>query len=423
MIKASFWTDDYSRPADLPVGTALPEKVDVAIIGGGFTGLSAARTLAKAGASVAVLEEHSIGWGASSRNAGITGPGQKMGTAAMFQRYGRERSVQFWQASLDALDLIKELVYREGIDCDWEQNGGLSLAYKPSHFEAMAKKAEWYRANLGHQVRLVPPAELREEIGSDAFFGGLVDPLGAGLHPAKLVFGLARVAAGYGAGLFESRRVTEVKSDGGWQRISLKDGSISAVDVIAATNGYSGSALPRLRRKVVPAGGYCIVTEPLSDKMQVELSPQRRMLWDSKWFLNYFRLTPDGRMLWGGRNSLSTSMSLERSARHLRSGMLRVFPQLADVPVTHSWSGNLGLTFDLMPHIGHVDGVHYALGYGGYGLPMALLLGRELGRLLTGEITTSPFEGIPHQTYFFYRGVPWFRPLVEGYYRLHDWIS
>jgi len=423
VITSSFWTDDYSRPADLPVSTELPEKVDVAIIGGGFTGLSAARTLAKAGASVAVLEEHSIGWGASSRNGGITGPGLKMGTAGMFRRYGIEKGTQFWRASLDALDLIKELVYQEGIDCDWEQNGDLSLAYKPSHFESMRKKADWYRSNLDHEVRLVPPSELRNEIGSDAYFGGVVDPLGAGLHPAKLVFGLARVAAGYGAGLFEARRVTEVKREGGWQRISLQNGSLSAVDVIAATNGYSGPAVPRLRRKVIPAGSYCIVTEPLSAELQAELSPQRRMLWDSKWFLNYFRLTPDGRMLWGGRNNLSTSMSLERSARILRSGLLRVFPQLAEAPVTHSWSGHLGLTFDLMPHIGHVDGVHYALGYGGHGLHTALLLGRELGRLLTGEITTSLFEGIPHKTYFFYRGVPWFMPLVEAYYRYKDWIS
>ncbi len=423
MIKTSFWTDNFPRPADLPVCTELPENVDIAIIGGGFTGLSAARTLAKAGASVALLEENTIGWGASSRNGGITGVGLKMGTAGMFRRYGVEKGTQFWQASLDALELIKELVYQEGIDCDWEQKGDLSLAFKPSHFASMRKKAEWYRANLGHEVQLVPQVDLQNEIGSDAYYGGVIDPLGAGLHPSKLVFGLARVAAGYGARLCEGRHVTGVKREGGRQRISIEDGSLSAMEVIVATNGYSGPAVPRLQTKVIPAGSYSIVTEPLSADLQDELSPGRRMLWDSKWFLNYFRLTPDGRLLWGGRNNLSTSMDLDQSARILRQGMLRVFPQLTDVPVTHSWSGHLGLTFDLMPHIGRVDGVHFALGYGGHGLHTALLLGRELGRLLTGEISSSIFEQIPHQTYFFYRGRPWFMPLAEAYYRFKDYVS
>jgi glycine/D-amino acid oxidase-like deaminating enzyme len=346
-----------------------------------------------------------------------------MGTPGMFRRYGVEKGTQFWQASLDALELIKELVYKEGIECDWEQTGDLSLAFKPSHFDSMSKKAEWYRANLGHEVQLVPQAELRSEIGSDAYYGGVIDPLGAGLHPAKLVFGLAGVAARYGAMLCEGRRVMGVKREGARQRVSIEDGSLSAKEVIAATNGYSGPAVPRLRSKVMPAGSYSIVTERLPVALQDELSPKGRMLWDSKWFLNYFRLTPDGRMLWGGRNNLSTSMDLGQSARILRQGMLRVFPQLADVPVTHSWSGHLGLTFDLMPHLGRVDGVHFALGYGGHGLHTALLLGRELGRLLTGEISSSIFEQIPHPTYFFYRGTPWFMPLAEAYYRYRDWVS
>lgn len=147
------------------------------------------------------------------------------------------------------------------------------------------------------------------------------------------------------------------------------------------------------------------------------------MFWDSKWFLNYFRITPGGRLLWGGRNNLSTTLDLDESARILQSEMMRAFPQLENVPVTNTWTGQLGITFDLMPHIGRVRDVHYAFGFGGHGLHTALYLGRELAQLLTGEKTSSPFADIPHQTYFFYRNEPWFMPLAVQYYRLRDWIT
>jgi glycine/D-amino acid oxidase-like deaminating enzyme len=417
-----FWSDHYPKQ-ELPTLAASPAETDVAIIGGGFTGISAARTLAKAGVSVVVLEREAIGWGASSRNAGITGCGLKAGAPTIFKKYGADYGRKFWQASLDALDLIKELVEQEGIACDWQQNGDLCVAYKPSHYENFKSKIRWHQQNLGHTLRLVPPDELAAEIGSSAYFGGIVDEHGAGLHPAKLVYGLAQVAANYGAQLVEEAGVFQIQKTASGFALQTAKGDLTAREVLVATNGYSDQLLPGLKPRIFPGGSYSIVTEPLSVELQAEISPQGRMFWDSKWFLNYFRLTPDGRLLWGGRNNLSTSLDLEESTRMLQAGMLRAFPQLSGIPITHTWTGQLGLTFDLMPHIGRIDGIYYALGYGGHGLHTALLLGREVAQLITGEKPSSPFMEIPHQTYFFYRNQPWFLPLVAMNFRLRDWLS
>jgi glycine/D-amino acid oxidase-like deaminating enzyme len=417
-----FWPTNFPKPA-FSLAAEPPAEADVAIIGGGFTGLSCARTLAKAGVSVVVLDRETIGWGASSRNAGITGCGLKAGAPTIFKKYGEEYGRKFWQASLDALDLIKELIQEESIDCDWQQNGDLCVAYKPSHFENFKSKIEWHQKNLGHTLQLLHPAELSSEIGSNAYFGGIVDHHGAALHPAKLVFGLAQVAVGYGAQLVEEAGVFKIEKNAAGYTLHTIKGEIRVKEILLATNGYTDQLMPKLKPRIFAGGSYSIVTEPLSPEMQAEINPKSRVFWDSKWFLNYFRLTPDGRLLWGGRNNLSPTLDLHESAKMLTAGMLRAFPQLEGNPISHSWTGQLGLTFDLMPHIGRINGIYYALGYGGHGLHTALLLGREVAQLLIGEKSSSPFMEISHQTYFFYRNKPWFLPLAALNFRIRDWLS
>lgn len=418
----SYWLETVEKSAFQSPG-GLPGEVDVAIIGGGYTGLSCARTLAKSGMRVAVLECATIGWGASSRNAGITGCGLKASMRTIIQRYGSTYGQIFWQKSLDALDLVRELVEVEGIDCDLNSQGDLCVAFKPSHYTGFESRAEWHAAHLGHNLRLIPPAELRSEIGSDAFYGGILDEHGAGVNPARLVYGLAEVAQKYGAQLFELTGVNRVEEKSSGYLLQTQRGSLKADQILVATNGYTDQLVPGLSSKIFPGGSYSIVTAPLGAELQAEISPKGRVFWDSKWFLNYFRLTPDGCLLWGGRNNLSTDLDLEKSASQLRKGMLRAFPQLDQVQITHAWTGQLGLTFDLMPHIGRNRGIYYAFGYGGHGLHAALLLGREVAHIMSGATDSSPFMDIPHKTYFFYRRKPWFLPLVARYYQFTDWIS
>jgi len=188
MKSTSYWNDGISYSSGQEGEVELPQKADVVIIGAGYTGLSAARTLALSKIDVVVLERNTIGWGASSRNAGMTGCGMKLGAPTIFKRYGQEYGKIFWQLSLDALDLIKELVNQEGIACDWQQNGDLGVAYKASHYIDLRERVEWHEKHLGHHLTLISPEDLQSEIGSKVFYGGVIDGHGAGLHPAKLVY-------------------------------------------------------------------------------------------------------------------------------------------------------------------------------------------------------------------------------------------
>lgn len=417
-----FWTDTFPRPTDLPV-SSLPSEVDVAIVGGGYTGLNAARVLAKNGAKVAVLERHTIGWGASSRNGGMATTGIKAAAKVMIDRYGPEHGRAFWQASLDAIDLIGEIVADEDIECHFLRKGHLQLASKPSHFKAMKERVAWYKKELNHTYNLVEPADLPSEIGTNAFHGGIIDEWSAGLHPAKYVFGLARAVGRAGAALCENTGVNRIEKIPAGFRLHTEKGGIQAKEVLVATNGYTDRLVPGLQPRVFAGGSYIIVTEPLPAALQKKISPNGRMFYDSNWFLNYFRLTPDGRMLFGGRNNLSTNLDVQESARRLQKRMVEVFPDLRGFSISHTWTGQLGLTFDLMPHIGRINGIHYALGYCGHGVSIATYVGTEAGLLLAGKKSTSPFLEIPHQTMFFYRNRAWFLPFAALYYRILDWLS
>ena len=419
----NFWSDQFPRPNDLLVANELPSQVDVAIIGSGYTGLNCASVLAEAGRSVAVMDQHTIGWGASSRNGGMATPGLKQDIFKINKSYGTDYAREFWKSSVDAIDLLETIIQENEIDCDWERNGHCALAYKQSHFDELPEYVNWLKKEMNHEKTIVPKEELKSEIGTHAYFGGLADESSAGLHPAKYVYGLAKSVAARGVILCENSKVSSIQKEPNGFEVTTDQGTIMAKDVVIATNGYTDMLIPKLKPKVFPVGSYIIVSEPLPKDLQDRLSPKRRMFYDSKNFLNYFRLTPDGRMLWGGRNDLSTNLDLNESASILKKQVCTVFPELNDVKFTHSWTGKLGITFDLMPHIGQTNGIHYALGYGGHGLSIATYLGTELGLLMTGQKDRSPYEEISHQTMFFYKKDPWFLPFAAKYFRFLDWIS
>ena len=424
MQKSPLWTDQFSRPNNIITSDSPRAETDIAIVGSGYTGLCAARILKKNGASVTVLDRNTIGWGASSRNGGMATPGLKQGIQKIHKIYGEKLAHEFWKISVDAIDLIDEIVNEHSIDCDWERNGHASLATKPSHAPRLKEYGSWLEKEFGHYQKYIPKHQIRDEIGSDTYYGALTDEISGGLHPSKYVFGLASAVSNLGVQLCENTAVTKIeKNDSNNFKLITSKGDITAKKVIIATNGYTDRLVSKLKPLIFPVGSYIVVTEPLTNELQNIINPKRRMYYDSKWFLNYFRLTPDGRMLWGGRNDLSTDLDLDDSAKRLSKELYTVFPDLKDIPITHTWTGKLGITFDLMPHIGKTNGIYYAFGYGGHGLSIATYLGTEIGLILAGKKDRSPFMEISHQTAFFYRNRPWFIPFAARYFRFLDWIS
>jgi glycine/D-amino acid oxidase-like deaminating enzyme len=422
----TFWLDTVEIPAPAP--HEFPQRVDVAIIGAGFTGLSAARTLAKSGAKAAVLESQTIGWGASSRNGGMVLTGLKLPAATLIARYGKEATARMYGASLAAIDFVEQLVREENIACDFSRSGHLEVACKPKHFDDLRRSAEAISREFNHQQRLVPKEQLQSEIGSAIYHGGLVDDASAGLNPARYVAGVARAAERAGAAIFERSPVDEVQREGaqGW-KIATARGTLRAKDVLVATSGYTGRVTPALQKKIIPIGSYIIVTEALPEKLAAELSPRNRMIYDSKNYLYYYRLTPDRRMLFGGRAAFfpETSSTIRRSAEILRRGMLTVYSQLRDAKIEYVWGGTLDFAFDIMPHAGQLDGLYFSLGYAGHGVGMSTYLGDKIAKsILTGRdenpFAAIPFPGAPLNLY---NGRPWFLPAAGLWYKLLDWLT
>jgi glycine/D-amino acid oxidase-like deaminating enzyme len=418
------WRADVHFPATDPAHP-LPERVDVAVIGGGFTGRAAARARARRGAAVALLEARTLGWGASSRNGGMVLTGLKVEAAQLIAKYGRDAARRMFAASLASIDCVEQIVREESIDCDFARTGHLLLAAKPAHFRAFVHEAALLRREFGHTTRLVPPGELRAEIGSGAYHGGLVDEASAGVNPARYAAGLAHAAQRAGAQLFEHTPAERVAREGQQFRITTPRGSLRAAAVFVATGGYTGPATPKLRRKIIPIGSYIIATAPLPEALAREVSPRDRMMFDTKHFLYYFRLTPDRRMLFGGRAGFfpETPATVRQSAAILRRGMLGVYPQLRDARVEHAWGGTIDFTFDMMPHAGVLDGLNYALGYAGHGVAMATYLGTTVAARIAGGPDENPFAQLPFPgaPLGLYDGRPWFLPFAGAWYKFLDW--
>lgn len=423
MKTVPYWTDQTPRPGDIPIHS-LPDRVQVAVIGAGYTGLNAALRLAASGAQVAVLEAHSIGWGASSRNGGFFGPGLVVGASALRSRYGEAKAKALWMWAEGSRDYLEGTIQAEGIRCDFTPCGALDLAYKPSHVESLLKEQEIQAAWLGAEpAPFLPREALGDQIGSAAFYGAVLHESSGVLDPAKYVFGLARAAAGEGARIVENAEVLSIGRRGEAFSLTTSAGEVIADRVLLATNGYTPPISRRARAGIISGACYTIVTAPLPEEMQRSVSPAGRSFFDSRLLLSYFRLTADGRMLFGGSSSLSPGRDLENRARDLRQRMVHVFPPLGRVEVTHVWTGRLGLTFDRMPHIGEQDGLYYAYGYNGHGVAIASRMGAEVAGLMSGERDSSLFMDIPHPRYPFAPLEGLYMPIADLGFRLIDRIT
>ncbi len=388
------WAAQADPPAVAP--HALAPSADVVIVGAGYCGLAAARELARRGRSVVVVERDRLGTGASTRNGGMVIPELKAGPAALTRRYGPAGRRMYDDVNT-AFDQVESLIADEAIDCDYERTGQLYLAHNRAHVDALAAMADEQGGELGEPVRFVPRDELADEVGSTAFHAGVVIDRTGALHPARYHAGLARLALDAGADIHDHTSAVAVESRNGSAagtatrgfRVVTDRGAIDCDDLLLATNAYADGLVPWLQHRVVPIGSFIIATEILDPDLARSVSPRRRMLVDTKNLLFYWRLSPDGRVLFGGRRSLAPS-SIADARDFLYASMVRLHPQLADSSVAFAWGGHVAITRDRMPHFGRVPhgpgaGALYATGCNGSGVALNSWMGTQAAAVVSGE--------------------------------------
>ncbi|UCD77873.1 MAG: FAD-binding oxidoreductase [Desulfobacterales bacterium] len=401
---------------------ALPTRTDVLVIGSGYTGTAAAIRLKQAGLKVTIIDKLKLGTAASARNGGMTLTGLSRGLTKIEKKLGKDKAKQLFDESLESVNTVERLVAQGNINCDFQRCGHLETAFKPSHFESLKRDQEHLHKRYHHQTLVISPEELKTELDSDLYHGALLDPASAGLHPAKYITGLIAMADNLGVNMCEEVIAEAIEHRGSGFSIRTNRGTISADEVVVATNGYTGPLTPWLRRRLLPTESLMIATEDLPEDLAASLIPKGRMIYDTKIFLYYFRLSPDGRrLLFGGRPKSPRRTPRENAADMYRN-MLRVYPRLRDVAITHAWSGKIGFTMNRLPHIGKHNGLYYALGYCGHGVALATYLGDKLAALVQGKDPDTAFTDLAFRAIPLYNGVPWFQPLVYYYFSLLDRI-
>ncbi len=414
-----YWWEKTPRP-DLPEETP-PQKVDVAIIGSGYTGLSAALQTARAGRETVLFDAEAAGWGCSARNGGQIGDSMKPSYAELVSNYGQDRAFAMVKEVQTALAWTGDFIREEGIECDFKICGRFHAAHQPAAYEMLAKKIANQPKGLEVEAHMVPASEQRRELGTDTYYGGVVYPHHASLDPARYHQELLERAQTSGARVFPFCPVTAITREGEGFRLTTAKGTVAARNVLVATNGYTGGLTPWQQRRVIPIGSYMIATEPLEDGLIDRLFPTDRVVSDSRRLVYYYRASPDrSRILFGGRVSLKET-DAQVSGPRLHTELCRIFPELASVRLSHSWFGYVAYTFDKLPHVGQQDGLYYAMGYCGTGVAWACYLGMRVGQQILGlKEGRTVFSDLDFQTRPLYYGDPWFLAPSIRYYRWRD---
>lgn len=415
----SYWLEGLPAP-EIAI-EPLPEQVDVLVIGAGYTGLNAAIETARGGLSTLVLDAGEPGHGCSTRNGGQISTSVKPSLAQLGKRVGPERATAIRAEGRDALEWIEQRIRDEGIDCDFRRCGRFHAAHTPEKFEDLCREAERLQREEAVELDIVPRDQQHREIGSDAYHGGIVYTRHASVHPARLHRGLLASARQSGALVLAYCAVTALARRGDWHELQTQRGVVRARKVIVATNGYTGAGLPWFQRRVIPIGSYIIATEPLPSSLVDRLFPTDRIVSDSCKVVYYFRLSPDRqRILFGGRVSANET-DTAISGPKLHRDLCRLFPELQNTAISHSWRGTVAYSFDELAHTGVIDGVYYAMGYCGSGVSMACYLGMRTGQKVLGLAEgKTAFDDLPFPTRPLYTGKPWFLPPLVAWYRWQD---
>lgn len=414
-----YWWDHVPRPA-IPVGT-FPAKADVVVIGSGYTGLHAALQTARGGRHTLVLDAEDAGWGCSTRNGGQISTSIKPGHAELTRRHGLETATRIVHEGRNSLAFVEDFVRSEQIDCDFGVVGRFHAAHNPAQYEILVRDLANQPKGLEVPAHIVPRAEQRSELGTDAYFGGIVLRAHASIDPARYHAGLLTKVQAAGAAIFPHTPAIGIARSGSGFTVSTPRGVCEARKVVIATNGYTGKLTPWLRRRVIPIGSYIIATEPLAPEVMARIMPKNRIVSDTRKVVYYYRASPDQRrILFGGRVSFNETNPMV-SGPKLRDDLVKLFPDLAKTRITHSWCGFVAYSFDELAHAGEHEGLHYAMGYCGSGVGMASYLGMRIGQRVLGlKEGQTAFDTIKFPTMPFYTGNPWFLAPSVMYHRWRD---
>ncbi|GIN23025.1 NAD(P)/FAD-dependent oxidoreductase [Siminovitchia fordii] len=419
METATLWevTSEYRRTYPL-----LQEHItsDVVIIGGGFTGIASSYHLQNKGVQTVVLEQHKVGWGASGRNGGMMNTGYKLSAADTIKRWGVEEAKRLDQYALDCNKAVEEIAKKHQIDCDVRMSGHVGLSKNKKKQQAFERSQELIEKHFGRKVRVLTGAELQEEMNSDYYKVGLMDPLSYQFHPLDYVRGLAEVTHDLGADIYEQTKAIDVQKTGSTFIVTTEKGMVEAKELIFATDGYSEKITPELHKGIFPLASFVIATEPLEKETLENLIPNNRNLYDTINLVNYFRRTPDNRIIFGGSGIGYPAKQAFKDELYML--LTSVFPRLKGVNIDYFWGGIIGATVDKFPIIGRTaQGAYYSVGYTGHGAAQSTLHGKLLAQcILNEERLNTTFENTPLKTVPLYTNKKFLVSAANLYFRMLD---
>ncbi len=414
-----YWWQE--RPPTPAPPTAWQDQAEILVVGCGFTGLSAALTLARAGKQVVILEKGLIGEGASTRNGGITSGNIRLSSDQLKRRFGADKALQFSDEAVLARADLARFIAHEKIQCDFQPVGRVVGLTGQFSVDRIKRDSAAFQARYDIESVFVEKRDMAEYTDSALYDGGILRPDIGGIHPAKLLHEMKQLVLEAGAKLFSETGVLEIKRAHSDFLVMTNRGEVRAQHVISATNAYTDKAQPWLRRRLVPVISEMIATEKIGRNRVQSLMPKLTMFGESKQLGYYYRPSPDGqRILLGGRRAHDDR---DKAKRHLQGALETIFPALDDVSVDAHWQGFVAFPFDQLPKLVVRDGIIYPTGFCGSGTVWARWLGQKAALMILGKDGESVFSNLPLWTMPFYTGDPWFMPLAMSYYKLRDRLS